>query len=238
MIDRKNREGHKTMGILKTAFRQAAVMLHNRLNPVSVPLQDFNAVFRPDSPLYVRNPSIHQVILINLREASPGPRGGAVRSRSARWFLSDPGRTVLVKGHISEYADGEDEEDYELPSSSAVMYTEDARWGKKNVAVLIRRDAAGYGDLGEDSIIFGLFGTCEKDGTLTVRTILLPRDAGDGKLKGTYSVPLSPESVKRALDYAALCTGQLFGYRKLTPGHNLKQAGIAPRSPGGPAAAP
>lgn len=226
------------MNILKTAFRQAAVMLHNRLNPVSVPLQDFNAVFKPDSPLYVRNPSIHQVILTNLHEASPGPRSGAVRSRAARWFLSDPARTVLVKGHISEYTDGEDEEDYELPSSSAVMYTEDAKWGKKNIAVLIRRDAADYADLGEDSIIFGLFGTCEKDGSLTIRTILLPRDAGGGRLKGTYSAPLSPESVKRALNYASLCTGQLFGYRKLTAESNLKQAGIVPRNPDGPAASP
>jgi hypothetical protein len=210
---------------LRKAFERVAVTVQNWGRRVSRTQQDIEAIFQPNGGHYMPTPSLHQQILIHLHESAPGPRGGAFASPAARMCLSNPQKKISLKGQPSQFSDEEDEPGHELPSSAAVLYTEHINWGRKHIAILIRRTANNYSDFGDNSIVFGLYGACEKDGSFTVKKILLPEIDGNRQTSGVYPAQLSPEVVDGALRYAALCVDQVFNRRNLTPLRNMVQSG-------------
>ncbi len=209
---------------LKDIFEQAAVRYLNWRKPVKIDLWQIKDIFRPEGPEYVRNPGVHGLIMIHLNEASPGPRGGPHSSSAARTLLSSPDKKTVLRAAEPEFSDIPAEPDREVSTSGGIMYTEDTHFGKQRIAVLVRRDAQNYADL-DKNIVFGLLGENGPDGTFQVRKILLPEIDENGQTRGTYYERLSPENVDRALEYAKLCTAQLFARQTLTPAKNLARAG-------------
>jgi hypothetical protein len=206
---------------LKKLFERATAEAIRMQNPVRVPLKDLLDIFEPGHPNYARAPGQHALILINLNQGTPNRTDPT--SPAARMFLTDPAYKVTIRGLKSQFRDIPDEPDRQIPGSAGIFYTEDYGFGKKRIAILIRRQAKNLADY-DDSLVFGLYGVVEKDGTVNIKKIKLPEIDHKFVARGSQYIPVTEDSVERALNYARLCKTQLFERRPFTPVDNLDRA--------------
>jgi hypothetical protein len=208
-------------GPLKKFFERAAAEATRMQNPVKVPLKQVLDIFEPGHRNYASAPGQHGLILINLNQGSPNRVDPS--NPAARMYLTDPNYKITIRGAKSQFRDIPDEPDSQITGSAGIFYTEDYGMGKKRVAIVMRRQAKNLADY-DDSLVFGLYGVVEKDGTLNIKKIKLPEVDHKFAAKGSQYIPVTDENVEKALKYASLCKTQLFERKPFTPVDNLDRA--------------
>lgn len=114
-------------------------------------------------------------------------------------YYTDPERQVRSEANMPN------SEEHFVKSSANLSFTEEILDdGKKSFAMTINQDSQSYADL-RNRMIFGLYGTYERDGAMEIETIYAPDLDEHGNFTGMIKIPLSEEHLELALVYAGHC---------------------------------
>lgn len=142
------------------------------------------------------DPLAHKVVLIALQKyQSPGLR----QIGRGFSFYTDPSLVVESQSRIPG------SERHLIQASANVSFAEEMlQEGKRSFALTINQDSNSFYEL-RNRMIFGIYGTYEKDGMMEIETIFAPDMDDEGNITKMIKIPLSDEHVELALEYAENC---------------------------------
>ncbi len=123
-------------------------------------------------------------------------------------------------------ADGydDDEEEKIVKRPDFIAFAEyDLPHGKRGFALVIRQNELDFSNKAS-ALIFGMYGSCDENGRMSVDRILMPSKEMDGSIKAVGPVDITDDTVRRAVLYAELCVREIYENDKCSPGKCLNKA--------------
>lgn len=223
------------MGIqsLVQSFARATRQALGIKEKVVIPLSRLEKLLDLGNPRYVTEEH-HQAAAMQYLGLSFSTMGDEVYG-SARCAYTDEKRKTAVTAIVFE--DGVPKRDeWRVRSSAAIMAADyQSRFMKRTFAVIIRSDIHDEEDLFE-TMVFGLHGTCDKNGNLKVKKIMVPEIDEFRRMKGLREADVTdPAEVETALSYFELCKKQIFDGGPLRARDNWREVSERKTPPASPA---
>ena len=200
--------------------RAVTAIMPVRTDKVVVSLDKFSRSINLTGPEFRPAPEAHEFTMMTCG-IMPSVRNDMGFCRA---FYADPRQTITIKPARPQFAEQEAEEPWQLKSSAAILVHDHmiSRWSR-GLNVVVRGRMA---SLQETAVLMAMQARYDKDGNMTVKRLYMPTFDQQRRMTGVQRIPVTEDSVARAMTFIALCREQMLANdgALLNPRENLRKA--------------